>query len=251
MKRITKTEYRLLNKMLLVCTILLSLVGCTDQKKEEMETVEIYKGTYFDLIPSEKTAELRDKNIYCKDEEFVLLGNDLSSWNFTTINEEKISLPDQGPYILEIIGSHCIHCRNLAKGVIDSSFYKDVPVYQYFPDEDSNEIRSFYAEMEKEIPEQITVLMKNDAFKAFLEENNLTSTPLSFFIDENGKVVLCHLGHSNMDNYIALYDFAVHSGINYIEVDGMKLSEFISRQEKIRSYIDNLTQIEVPSSLFD
>lgn len=237
--------------LLLACLMVFTLAGCSKTTDEgtttETETVELYKGKYMDLLPDDKREEVYSYGLNLSDNEIALLGTKMDKFTFTSYEGESVTLPEKGPYIFEIVGSWCSYCQALSVEIIDDEIYKDIPIYQYFMMGTQSESDSFYATIEKDRPEEITVLMQNEEFEKFLNTNEFYSVPLSFFVDEDGNIALSHLGYVDAATYRNIIDYAKTAKLYNVEVsEGKTLREYVELQQKARTYIDELPSIDIP-----
>lgn len=237
--------------LLLTLGMILTMSGCSNKKNVDegpkTTVVELYKGKYIDVLPEETRAEIYAKDLNPSDGEMALIGSDLSQFSFTSYNGETITLPEKGPYILEIVGSWCTYCQALTKDIITTKLSDEIPVYQYFMYGTNNDIDAFYETIEVSRPNEVIALVSNGEFEQFLEENEFYSVPLSIVFDENGKIALSHLGYMEASFYRDFVEYAKKAKLYDVKVnDSATLKEFVELQEKARDYIDGLSSIEIP-----
>ena len=251
-----------MKKLFLVLAALLVLVGCTNgggtsggegqTTNKEMETVKIFKGSYMSLFPEDIQQEIYSMGLTMEDGEVSVLGADLSGYKFTTADGKEASLPKEGPYILEVVGSWCGYCQALTSAVIDSGLYKQIPVYQYFMYGEAADIASFYEAVGVAKPDEITAFVGNETFEALLQQHEFYSVPLTLVVNSNGKVSFTHLGYMPAEDYKNFIDYGLAAKLYETKVEGKySLPEYLARQDKIRAYINSLEEIEVPKEIFN
>lgn len=112
-------------------------------------------------------------------------------------------------------------------------------------------VDSFYETIGKEHNPNITIVYKNDNMDSWLYEHNFTSYPLFYVFNEEGKNVGSILGLTTSDDFTANYLGLFFGETPLYEVkttQGATLSEAIKLQTIANSYINQLTEIDVPNT---
>ena len=249
-----------MKKLFIVLAVLLALVGCTPAnggKEENTQPVnsdtvkvKIYKDQFIKLLPEDKQQELYNSGLSLENGEVSALGADLSGYTFKSVDGQDVKLP-KGPYILEIVGSWCGYCQALTTEVIEGKYYETIPVYQYFMYGTAEDVASFYEAIGLERPADIVALTENEQFELFLQEHEFYSVPLTLVVNEEGKVSFSHLGYLKLDEYKSFVDYGLAARLYDTTVEGMSLTDYLSTQQKVRNYINNLEEIEVPKSVLE
>lgn len=246
-----------MKKILTILTALLVLVGCSKTETtstktdEKTETVSVYNGNYIDLLGSDKKSEIYNLRLDLSDDEVALLGTTLPDISFTTYEGETVSLPSSGGYVFEILGSWCTYCQALVNETHDLYASLGVPVYQYFLSGSASDIDDFYNDIGIERVQSATQLTYNDTMEQWISSHNLYSVPMIIVVDESGTIAMTHVGYLPADDFSAYLDYALSAKLYDVEIDGETLPEYIEKQVVIHNYIDNLTEIEVPSAIFE
>ena len=252
------------NKKILTCAaaglMLASLAGCnsssntsggSSSSNEKTVTVSVYKGSFIDLLGEDKVNELYNQGFSLEDGEVEMLGDDLSSYTFTTYEGEEVQLPSEGPYIVEILGSWCQYCQRLTSETLDTALSSGIKVYQYFLSAENSDIDDFYSTIEKDIPDGVTVLRNSQEFENYISEKELYSVPMSIVVNSEGKVALTHIGYVDSDTFMSFYDYAKDLKLYDIDVNGVDLKTYLAQQVIIKNYIANLDEIDIPESVLN
>lgn len=237
----------------------MALVGCSNQSVDNNNNasngdtvhVSVYKGNYINLLGSENVEKLYSLNLGMEDGEVAMLGNSLSDFKFKTYDDEDFQLPETGPYVVEVMGTWCGYCQRMTSEVLQSLLDSGVKVYQYFLQADNPSIDDFYSQVGFDRPEGVTVLKGCTEFEDMLLEKDLTAVPQSFVVDESGKIALSHLGYVDYETFKTFYDYALEAKLYDTKIDGLALQEYLAQQVKIRNYINNLEEIDIPKSELD
>ena len=239
----------------------LALTGCAGQTgtdgntatdKEETVHVTVYKGEYMNLLGQENVNDIYSMDVTLDDGEVAMLGLDLSQFTFTDYDGNEVTLPSEGPYIVEILGSWCQYCQRLTGEVLNDALNKGVTVYQYFLSAENEDIDNFYTEVGFEQPDGVTVLRNCQEFEDWVSEKGISSVPQTLFVNEEGKISFSHIGYIDSEGFFKLYDYALTAKLYDVTIDGQNLQNYLDQQVKVRNYIDNLEEIDVPKSvLFD
>lgn len=238
--------------MLLVAFV---LVGCSSNSttntvsKEPTETVSVFNGSYIDLL-GDKRDEIYNLGLDLSDNEVKVLGTELPTKTFTSYEGETVALPD-GPYVFEILGSWCTYCQALVNETHELYASLGLPVYQYFLDGVAEDVDSFYDAIGIERVATATQLVSNSEMETWANENEFYSVPMIIVVDDSGKIAMTHIGYLPAEDFSAYIEYALDAKLYDVEIEGTSLSEYLTRQDAIREYIDNLTEIEVPTSIFN
>lgn len=235
----------------------MALVGCTNgttnqggtTTKEDTVHVSVYKGDFINLLGDENVSTLYQSNLALEDGEVAMLGDKLSDYKFKTYEGDDFQLPTEGPYVVEILGPWCSYCQRLTGEVLEKLLDSGVKVYQYFLQADNASIDDFYVQAGIERPEGVTVLKECEDFETYLGEKNLYSVPQSLVVDETGKIALSHIGYVGYEDFKKFYDYALTAKLYETKVDGVDLKTYLEQQVKIRNYINDLDEIDIPKSL--
>lgn len=227
------------------------LTACENKTEEEMVRVSIYKYDYINLLSEEDKETLANLNLELEDCELSMIGDSLSLFTFKTIDGNDFSLPEKGPYILEILSAHCKNCLNETANSLQKIVEKNITVYQYFINDSTNEINEFYLAANMEIPDGVTVLKKCEEFEQYLIQNDNYAVPQILIINEDGLISMSHIGYMEFDSFISFYEYGRDVKLYETLVDDMDLHSYISKQNKIRAYIGSLQEIDVPASIFE
>ena len=244
--------------ILVACALtILSLSGCSkgDSNKvdEPTKTVQLYKGSYSELFDDETRVGI--ENIYGYSDDMFLkeIGKDFPVKTFTDYYGNEVTL-DDGPMVFEVVGSWCTYCQKLSKEVMDGlvEAYPDIKFYQYFSYGTAPDIDQFYQTIEKELPENMVILQNNQEFDTWLNNNGYSSVPLVLTTDNTGKMSLSFLGYNDLASYKNFVGYVMNNSLsNKTTTNGVKFSDFVKEQEVAKKYIENLSEIDVPESLFN
>lgn len=247
-----------MKKLLLCLLTLLVMAGCSAQtdtpKTGDTVKIEIFKGTVIDALDEKAKADLLDVYGEYRNPEmaFRVAGQNLPDLEFITYEGEKAKL--EGPFILEMVGSWCSFCQELTlEGTIEKLLeqYPDIPVYQYFMYGDIGDVDAFYESAEKEIPANITVLLDNQQFDEWYNQNGYSSVPMMFVIGKDNRIGLSYLGKDSFDLYVKMIDYTMNKSVaDMMTTTGKTIGEFTKEQAIAKQYISDLTEIEVPAELF-
>lgn len=237
---------------------LLVCVGCSSANTQNTEiqqeaiNFKIYKDDIYMLYPKDVSSVIRDYDNEYGGMIDDLIGTVFPTYNFETLSGEKIQLSKDG-YIFEVATSQCPHCKNLSKEAMPSILENaNVAVYQYFYDGDKENIKDFYQDIEKDIPDNLTVFKQNKALNAWLAEHNLDLSPILIYVDGDGYIKLLIEGFNNAAATLSVTDkiASVSLSSNAINED-ISIIEFIGRQKKVEEYMKDMDEIVLPSDFFE
>lgn len=236
----------------------LALVGCASQTTEENTTpkeetvhVSVYRGEYLNLLDADAVNEIYGMGFSLDDGEVAMLGADLSSFTFTDYDGNEVHLPTSGPYVVEILGSWCQYCQRLTKEVLQEALDEGITVYQFFLSAENEDIDSFYSEVGFDRPEGVVALRNCSDFEDWINEKGISSVPQSLFVNEEGKVSMSHIGYTDYEAFKELYDYSLTAKIYETKIDGLDLQTYLAQQVKIKNYIDNLEELDIPKSALE
>lgn len=235
-------------------TILLALTACSNNKsssiEEEMVHVSIYKDNYINLLGEENINKLSELGLDFENGEITMFGSSLSSYTFTDYDGNTVNL-NEGPYVLEVLSPDCKYCQKQTRETLQTLLDNGIKVYQYFISSENEDIDNFYNEAGMLKPDNVIILRNCSSFEGLIRKRNITSIPLTIIVNDEGKVSITHIGAMDIDTLISLYDYGLNNKLYEIEIDGLDLYSYLKRQTKIKDYIDNLEEIDMPKSILD
>lgn len=248
-----------MKKILTLGLILLVLVGCsntttdgtTTTEKEKTEHVTVYNQDYINLLGDETVQEIYNAGLSLSNDEMAMLGDDLSSYEFTTYTGETVSLPKDGNYVLEVVGYWCTYCQALVNESHETLANNGTTVYQYFMQGDNSGVESFYEAIEMEVPDNVVILTSNEDFENYLAKYEMYSVPLSIVVDDSNKIAMTHIGYLPVEEFVNFIDYAKSAKLYDKEYESENVVSFIKKQAKIADYINNLTEIDIPVSALE
>lgn len=246
---------RILNASLMLLALLFSS-ACTGNtpEKEETRKVIIYNDDYIKLFDEDYAKKILDVDSNIGDDVLKIAGTKLPNYTFKDLNGNDIELGD-GPYVLEIVGYWCDYCKLLSEKIMNELIlkYPDIKFYQYFIDSSPEDVKSFYKDISKDIPEGLTVLVSNnDEFDEWLFNSGFNGVPLIIPVTEEGTISIIKIGYENYDYFIKLIDFSIKENIGEYKLsNGQTFSSFTQEQAVAKRYIEELTEIDIPAEYFD
>ena len=236
-------------------TMITGLAGCSAKDKNgentvktDMVEVEVYHGDYSALLGDEINNQAYNIGFAILDDEVKAIGDTFPNTKFTTYSGEVIDTPE-GPYVLDVLGSWCTYCQHLTQETLQDLLDKGYKVYQYFAYGTKEDVDSFYETIGMGIPEGVVILLDNTDMNSWLDGYGYMSVPMTFPVDENGKITLPHVGYMNSQGYQDYLTFALNNSIAETKVGNETLRDYIQKQVAIKQYIDSLETIEVPADI--
>lgn len=239
----------------------LTLVGCASTStntesgssttKEDTVHVSVYKGEYINLLGEDNINTIYGMGLTLDDGEVAMLGADLTQFTFTDYDGNEVSLPSEGPYVVEILGSWCQYCQRLTKETLQDALDNGIKVYQYFLSAENEDIDSFYSEVGFDAPDGVVRLRNCSDFEDWIYDKGITSVPQALVVDESGKVAMSHIGYVDTETFMSFYEYALTAKLYETKIDGQDLQTYLNQQVKIKNYIENLEEIDIPKSALE
>ena len=237
----------------------LALVGCASQTstegdttpKEETVHVSVYKDEYINLLGEETVNTIYGMGLTLDDGEVAMLGADLSGFTFTDYDGNEVNLPKTGPYVVEILGSWCQYCQRLAKDTLQDTLDQGITVYQYFLSAENEDIDSFYSEVGFDAPAGVIRLRNCSDFENWVSDKGISSVPQFLVVNADGKVSMSHIGYVDSETFKQIYDYSQEVKLYETKIDGQDLQTYLAQQVKIKNYIENLEELDIPKSALE
>lgn len=214
-----------MKKYLLILFVLCILMyGCkfdrkTEQSSEEHvqssmqqteNTMPVYSLlTSYDDIYNSYTKEAIDlydqvyDTNYSEEKILSFAGREIPEVSLTDINGNRVNVADlkNKRVIYEFAASYCSHCKNVSKEVMEEIMNEneDVIFIQIFINGDSESVREFYEDINKEIPDELIVVPRESQVITLVEGLGLEYLPSLVFQDEFGKVSWFHQGDTTVN----------------------------------------------------
>ncbi len=159
-----------------------------DYLKEDVQDV-LFKANGYDTVENNYLKMIGEK----LPEDLEVETYDGSILNFNDLKDKTV--------ILEAVANWCTHCQDQTKNNNpDLEDMDDVVFIQYFNVGDKEEIKTFYEEIEMEIPDNIIIIPHDDNLKEYVDSLHPLYYP-SFFIYRNGILFFATSASLTYDDY--------------------------------------------------
>lgn len=208
-------------KKILIIIMLLFLAACNskDTNNDNQYIEPINEQEVFSYLKDDLYNLLYKANGNKEIETYLLeyLGNDLIEYSAYDINDHIVDFNNfnDKKVIIEIAGTWCNHCKEQSlyhnEELLDK--YKDITFIQFFNEGNKNQIKAFYAEIGKTIPDNIIVIPEDNILSnLILDSYNPKYYPGFLFFNE-GKLSWVKISSLTVDEMDLCYDVAFNNNI--------------------------------------
>lgn len=234
-------------KKILIILLALLLVGCSTNGDSNSEGDSNQNGDLnpsykfidpvsddklFSFLNEETAALLKKANDDTEVDNATLnnIGKTIPSFSFTSYDGLTINLDDYAnkKVIFEVVSTTCSHCMEQAKNnnqsIIDS--LDDIVFMQYFINGTNDSIDSFYKEIGESVPSDEIILLKNEEFTEYIQNNyNFEATPTFYFFND-GNLSWDFVGTIALEAFNNLYSVAFENALDVndlVDTDGVSI----------------------------
>ena len=246
-------------KKILIILLTLLLVGCStngDSNKNGGSNPDSDSNPDYNFINpvsddklfsylNEETATLLKKANNNTDVDNTALNNvekTMPSFSFTSYDGLTINLDDyfDKKVIFEVVSTSCSHCMTQAKtsnqSIVDS--LDDIIFMQYFINGTNDSIDSFYKEIGESVPSDEIILLENEEFTEYIQNNfNFEATPTFYFFND-GNLSWDFVGTLTLDAFNNLYSVAFENALDIndlVDTNGESIFTLIRGVEEVEN----------------
>ena len=225
-------------KKILLSILLILCVSCSSQetspdKKEYIDPVKDV--LLFDEVDQKLQDRLKAANndAYYQNYQFQMLFKDIYEDTLTDINGNPFRFKEHEKVWLEIVSVNCGHCQDQLTYVKDLLAYEDVTFVQYFNVGHEEEVRELYASQDLEIPEDLTVITLDPAFRSYIANYLKVKLYPSLIGIMDREVSFINAGEIAMEDLPKIYDICFVDRIKKEELTDRKGRDLLSLNHSI------------------
>ena len=194
-------------KKLLIVLLSLFITSCSKNKLEFIDPVrDVF--LFDELDEKVKNDWLSvDTSSSISNYQLQMLNKSIYEFDLKDINGNIINLTEFDKVVINIVSIDCPHCINEIQNYLyDYLDNEDIKYVQYFNETDKQAVIDFYKSNNVDIPDNLTIILKDDLFYEYIK-NDLNISKLPFFCFYNSKkLVFNHMGELDKNSYLrALY----------------------------------------------
>ena len=240
-------------KKILIILLTLLLVGCStngDSNKNGDSNPDynfinpVSDDKLFSYLNEETATLLKKANDNTDVDNTTLnnIGKTMPSFSFASYDGLTINLDDyfDKKVIFEAVSTSCSHCMTQAKtnnqSIVDS--LDDIIFMQYFINGTNDSIDSFYKEIGESVPSDEIILLENEEFTEYIQNNfNFEATPTFYFFND-GNLSWDFVGTLTLDAFNNLYSVAFENALDIndlVDTNGESILRLLEVLKKLKT----------------
>lgn len=219
----------MLKKILIILSALM-LVSCADKPIEEPQKEYIDPQTdifIFGELDETNKAIIKkaNGNKDYKNNQFKMLNKDVYSNDLIDIDGNKVNFKDFDKFVLEVVSTTCEHCHKMIEEHLDEMLERGITLVQYFNNANDYDVREFYNDLNREIPNNLIVISRDEQLYEYLHDYLVLESYPTLISYVDSKVTFNKNGDISTDELNAYYEVS----FNNILANDEKINNVIAK----------------------
>lgn len=205
----------MLKKILIILSALM-LVSCADKPIEEPQKEYIDPQTdifIFGELDETNKAIIKkaNGNKDYKNNQFKMLNKDVYSNDLIDIDGNKVNFKDFDKFVLEVVSTTCEHCHKMIEEHLDEMLERGITLVQYFNNANDYDVREFYNDLNREIPNNLIVISRDEQLYEYLHDYLVLESYPTLISYVDNKVTFNKNGDISTDELNAYYEVSFNN----------------------------------------